>query len=110
MLELNQLEQLLGYEFKDKDLLKTAITHSSYSHVHGGKNYQRLEFLGDSIVDFLVAEELGRRFADADEGKLTKMRVAVVSAPPLSKIVKEKGYDKYIYIGSVNIGEKIRSD
>ena len=64
MFDLQQLEKLLGYEFNNKDLLKTAVTHSSYSHIHGGKNYQRLEFLGDSIVDFLVAEELGRRFAD----------------------------------------------
>ena len=110
MFDLQQLEKLLGYEFNNKNLLKTAVTHSSYSHIHGGKNYQRLEFLGDSIVDFLVAEELGRRFADADEGRLTKMRVAVVSAPPLAKIVEEKGFDKFLYIGAVNVGEKIRSD
>ena len=47
MFDLQQLEKLLGYEFNNKDLLKTAVTHSSYSHIHGGKNYQRLEFLGD---------------------------------------------------------------
>ena len=110
MFDLSQLEKLLGYEFKDKNLLKTALTHSSYSHIHGGENYQRLEFLGDSIVDFLIAEELGKRFASADEGKLTKMRGAVVSASPLSKVVQEKGFDKYLYIGAVNLSEKIRSD
>ena len=110
MFDLKQLEKLLGYEFIDKDILKTALTHSSYSHIHGGDNYQRLEFLGDSIVDFLVAEELGKRYPNAHEGELTKMRGAVVSASPLSKIVQEKGYDAHLLIGSVNVSEKIRSD
>ncbi|MDE5990475.1 MAG: ribonuclease III [Clostridia bacterium] len=110
MFDIRELEKLLGYEFSNKDLLKTALTHSSFSHIHGGQNYQRLEFLGDSIVDFLVAEELSKRYANADEGLLTKMRGAVVSASPLSKIVQEKGYDKYLNIGAVNVSEKIRSD
>lgn len=110
MFDINALEKLLGYEFNDKNLLRTALTHSSYSHIHGGENYQRLEFLGDSIVDFLVAEELGKRFPTAHEGELTKMRGAVVSASPLSNIVQQKGYDKYLNIGAVNVSEKVRSD
>ncbi|MDE6614280.1 MAG: ribonuclease III, partial [Clostridia bacterium] len=109
---MTALEQLLGYEFQDKNLLKTALTHSSYSHIHGGDNYQRLEFLGDSILDFLIAEELCKRFDKEKyhEGELTKMRSAVVSEKPLSKIVQEKGYDKHLLIGAVNVSDKVRSD
>ena len=112
MFDIQALERLLGYEFKNKELLRTAMTHSSYSHIHGGDNYQRLEFLGDSILDFLVAEELCKRFDKEKyhEGELTKMRGAVVSASPLSKIVQEKGYDKYLNIGAVDVSEKVRSD
>ncbi|MBD5086725.1 MAG: ribonuclease III [Clostridiales bacterium] len=112
MFDIQALERLLGYEFKNKELLRTAMTHPSYSHIHGGDNYQRLEFLGDSILDFLVAEELCKRFDKEKyhEGELTKMRGAVVSASPLSKIVQEKGYDKYLNIGAINVSEKVRSD
>lgn len=110
MNDLKELEKLLGYEFSDKELLKRALTHPSYSHIHGGENYQRLEFLGDSIVDFLVAEELCKIYPNADEGALSKMRGAVVSCRPLSDIVKEKGYDRFLNSGAVNVGEKIRSD
>ena len=112
MFDIQALERLLGYEFKNKEFLRIAMTHPSYSHIHGGDNYQRLEFLGDSILDFLVAEELCKRFDKEKyhEGELTKMRGAVVSASPLSKIVQEKGYDKYLNIGAVNVSEKVRSD
>ena len=110
MFDITALEKLLGYEFKNKELLRTAMTQSTYSHIHGGDNYQRLEFLGDSILGFLVAEELCKRFPDVHEGELTKMRGAVVSESPLSKIVQEKGYDKYLNIGAVNVSDKMRSD
>ena len=108
--DIQALERLLGYEFKDKELLRRAMTHSTYSHTNGGDNYERLEFLGDSILGFLVAEELCKKFPNVDEGKLTEMRKAIVSASPLSKIVQEKGYDKYLNIGAVNVSEKVRSD
>ncbi|MDE6189950.1 MAG: ribonuclease III [Clostridia bacterium] len=110
MLDFKEFEKILGYEFKNKELCEAALTHSSYSHIHGVENYQRLEFLGDSIVDFLVAEALCVEYPDAAEGELTKMRGAVVSAAPLSNIVKEKGFDKFLKIGAVTVSEKIRSD
>ncbi|MDE7348471.1 MAG: ribonuclease III, partial [Clostridia bacterium] len=54
---MKDIETLIGYNFDDKSLLQRALTHPSYSHIHGGQNYQRLEFLGDSIVDFVIADE-----------------------------------------------------
>ena len=58
---MNELERLIGYTFKDKSLLEMALTHSSYSHKYGEEDYQRLEYLGDSILDFVVADELYKK-------------------------------------------------
>ncbi len=107
---MKDIQSLIGYSFKSKELLDKALTHTSYSHIHGGENYQRLEFLGDSIVDFLVAEELCKAYPQVDEGKLTKMRGAVVSATPLAQVVKERGYDSHIKLGFGDLSDKIRSD
>lgn len=107
---MEDIETLIGYIFVDKSLLQRALTHPSYSHIHGGKNYQRLEFLGDSIVDFVIADELCKVYHDLDEGKLTKMRGAIVSAAPLASVVKDKGYDKYLKMGFGQLSDNIRSD
>lgn len=107
---MQEFETLIGYKFVDKSLLQRALTHPSYSHIHGGENYQRLEFLGDSILDFLIADELYKLYSNLDEGKLTKMRGAIVSASPLASIVKQKGYDKYLKLGFGELGDNIRSD
>ena len=107
---MQDIEKLIGYYFENKDLLQRALTHPSYSHIHGGENYQRLEFLGDSIVDFIIADELCKAYPDLDEGKLTKMRCAIVSAPPLATAVKASGLDKYIRMGFGELGDNIRSD
>ncbi len=64
MFDFDGIQTLIGYTFKDAEILERAFTHSSYSHTRGGKDYQRLEFLGDSIIDFLIAEELCRRYPD----------------------------------------------
>ena len=107
---MQDIESLIGYRFVDKGLLQRALTHPSYSHIHGDESYQRLEFLGDSIVDFIIADELCKAYPDFDEGKLTKMRGAIVSASPLASVVKEKGYDKYLKMGFGELSDNIRSD
>lgn len=107
---MKDIQEILGYTFKDKSLLEMALTHSSYSYKYGEEDYQRLEYLGDSIVDFVVADELYKRYPHADEGVLTKMRGAIVSSSPLGQVVKEKGYDKYLRVGYGTISEKTYSD
>ena len=82
-MNIQTIEKNIGYVFKDKELLREALTRSSYSFGHGGRNYDRLEYLGDALLDFTVAEELYRRFPEADEGELTRRRVALVSEEPL---------------------------
>lgn len=85
--EIAFIENAIGYVFKDKTLLSRAFTHSSYSTIPG-KNYEDLEFLGDSIVGFVVAEKLYQTYPDKDEGVLTKMRIKLVSEKPLSDAIE----------------------
>lgn len=80
MKDLAPLEENLGYTFQDRNLLRLALTHSSYAnetHARGGSN-ERLEFLGDSILGFVVADYLYRNFPNWPEGHLTKTRAALV--------------------------------
>lgn len=98
MNELKGLEKAVGYVFKDKNLLLTAVTHPTYANEHRTESYQRLEYLGDAILDFVVAEDLYARFPGADEGVLTTKRIAAVSAAPLMKKARELGFEKYIKV------------
>ena len=75
----------LGYEFKNKRLLKCALTHISYANENNIESNQRLEFLGDSILSFIVAEKLYELYPKADEGELTKMRAALVCEKSLAE-------------------------
>lgn len=79
------LARRLGYEFRNPALIEQALTHRSY----GGAHYERLEFLGDSIVNFLVGEALFHRFPQAREGDLSRMRAGLVKGATLAEIARE---------------------
>ncbi len=93
------LEKKIGYRFKNKDLLKLALTHSSYngekSHLH---NYERLEFLGDSILGFTAAEYFYKTLSDRPEGELTKIRANAVCEKSLAKFARSIDLGSYLYI------------
>ena len=89
IVDLSKAEQAIGYKFKDKDLLATAFTHSSFSNKHGGKNNERLEFLGDSVLGFVIADYLYRKNSSSDEGDMTKMKQSIVSSLPLAEVSKK---------------------
>jgi len=80
--ELKILEKSIKYKFKDDNLLTLAMTHRS----HSGKNNERLEFLGDSILNFVVADLLFKKFNDLNEGDLSRLRSQLVKEEPLSKL------------------------
>ncbi len=73
---LQHIEDALGYSFRNKDLLAVALTHSSYANEHGGgaEHNERLEFLGDAVLELCVSSELFTRFSEVREGDLTRMR------------------------------------
>ena len=78
MRPLEEYEALIGYRFRDRTLLETALTHSSYANEKKCRSYERLEFLGDSVLGFLTAEYLFSHFPQLPEGELTKTRASLV--------------------------------
>ena len=80
--DYEKLESNIGYCFKDKDLLINALTHTSYANEHkhkGMKDNERLEFLGDAVLELLSSEYLYKNMKDMPEGKMTKLRASPVS-------------------------------
>lgn len=91
----NELETLLGYRFNDPQLLKVALTHRSY----GGEHNERLEFLGDSIVNFVIAEILFKQFKTASEGELSRWRASLVNRTALADLAKSFSLSQYLILG-----------
>lgn len=97
------LDEVLGYKFKDREVLKTALTHSSYANEASVESNERLEFLGDSVLGFIVARILFECYPQEPEGVLSKMRGAIVSSSNFAKLAREHELDKEILLG---IGEE----
>jgi len=104
----DQLEQVLGYQFRDHSLLAQAMTHRSWAHEQVSPRSQRdarhlhneaLEFLGDSILGLVVAEYLFRAYPHATEGELSRMKHRLVSAPTLAKASTELGLGEFVRFG-----------
>ncbi len=96
------LEKALGYEFKDKTLLKRALTHSSYANeqkINKLGDYERLEFLGDAVLELVSSEFFYHQFPDLPEGQLTKKRSSYVCEPALAYCARDFELDKYILLG-----------
>jgi ribonuclease-3 len=102
--KLVALERLLGYSFKDKELLKRALIHRSFAFEKDtGENYEVLEFLGDAVIGLIVSEELIKRFPEKSEGELSQIRAFLVSEPSLSKLARTINLGQFLYLGK---GEK----
>ena len=97
------LEQKINYTFKEQALLQLALTHCSFSAEHGIQNNQRLEFLGDAVVDAVICSHIYHRYPSFDEGKLTRLRVSIVSEEPLALAAEELELNRFILLG---VGEK----
>jgi ribonuclease-3 len=90
-----QLEDRLSYTFKNKQLIIEALTHKSYKKPY---NNERLEFLGDAVLDLIVGEFLFEKFSDSDEGILSKIRASLVNESGFTLLAKSINLGKYIYI------------
>jgi ribonuclease-3 len=102
---IQRAEEIIGYNFKDKDLLIQALTHpSAIEEDPIGGSYERLEFLGDSLLGAFIAFAIYERFPDFDEGALTRIKVALVSGGMLSKRAEELGFADIIIFGSSERG------
>ncbi|MBQ8428275.1 MAG: ribonuclease III, partial [Clostridia bacterium] len=108
--EVSLLEKTIGYTFKDKTLLQTALTHSTYAHVHGVEDNERLEYLGDSVLQFIVTEK--QYFSEKrKEGELTQLRQSEVCEAALLKAVEDMRLGDWLrYEGKEqNVGKKTMS-
>ncbi|MBN2721965.1 MAG: ribonuclease III [Campylobacterales bacterium] len=91
----SQLERQLGYVFNDKQLIIEALTHRSFKKPY---NNERLEFLGDAVLDLIVGEYLYNKFKDSDEGTLSKIRASLVNESGFALLAKILNLGKYIYL------------
>ncbi len=96
----SDLEEALGYRFESRDLLRTALTHRSYANERGeDENYERLEFLGDSVLGLIAAQWLFQRFPDESEGQLAKLKSFLVSAAALADHARSIDLGPRLYLG-----------
>ena len=99
--ELTPLQGSLRYKFKDLELLNKALTHKSYSNetLLSVKNNERLEFLGDSVIDLIVGDYMFLTYQDLPEGSLSKIRAAVVNESCLAKLAQGIDLGHYLLLG-----------
>lgn len=97
-----RLEEKIGYTFKDKALLKTALTHSSYANESRDKRVEcneRVEFLGDSVLSLVTSDYIYRQYRQTPEGELTKIRATVVCEQALHEVATNLGINDYLLLG-----------
>lgn len=110
---IESIESIIGYSFKNKDLIVQAITHSSYANerrINIIPDYERLEFLGDAVLELTVSDFLYSQSDEYKEGMMTRMRAALVCEQSLSACIKENGIYKFILLskGEENTGGRQR--
>ncbi len=111
-MKISEFQSVIGYEFKNRNIIKTALTHSSYANERGqGECNERLEFLGDSVLGIITAEYFYHNLNHLPEGEMTKKRAACACEKSLYKFAKEINLGKYIYLGrgEENMGGRDRA-
>ncbi len=100
--DLRELEQETGYIFRDRDLFRQALTHSSYANEHRLSKAdcnERLEFLGDAVLELVCSDYLYRNYGDKPEGEMTKLRASIVCEPTLALCAEELKLGEYLLLG-----------
>ena len=99
-----KIERNIAYTFANKHLLQTALTHTSYANSHGIESNEKLEYLGDSILEFITSKYLYNHFTNLTEGEMTKVRATVVCEQSLYEIATKLGFSDFLITGG---GEKV---
>ena len=109
-MNLEEFEKEIEYKFKNKELLKNALTHTSYAYEHNIPSNEKLEFLGDSILEFISSDYIYNNYKKLKEGEMTKVRATVVCEKSLYKIAQKRNFGSYVYLGKseVNTGGRNR--
>lgn len=106
---MEKFEENIGYKFKNQELLKKALTHTSYAYEKGVASNEKLEFLGDSILEFISSKYLYANYPKLNEGEMTKVRATVVCESSLFKVAMKHNFSDFLYLGKseiVNGGRK----
>lgn len=109
-IELEEFEKNIEYTFRNKSLLKTALTHTSYANEQNIESNEKLEFLGDAILEFITSDYIYKKYKYLKEGEMTKVRASVVCEESLYKIAIRHNFSDFLYLGKSEIfsGIKIR--
>lgn len=111
-MRLNIVQEKLGYKYNDLSLLKLALTHKSYAYENGSINNndynERIEYLGDAILEHVISETLYLDKKIYSEGEMTKKRAAIVCETSLSLALRKTGIDEYIYLGKCELQSVIK--
>ena len=102
LMKNSELEKIIGYRFKNQDLLTQALCHSSYANEHFHlkmKHNERLEFLGDAVLEMISSNYLFLHYPDLSEGKLSSFRASIVCEPTLAGCAREIGIDRCLMLG-----------
>lgn len=97
---MKELEKIIGYRFKNSEILKTALAHSSYANEYRCQSYERLEFLGDSVLSIIISEYLYGEMKSISEGELSRIRASLVCEESLASLAKELGFGEFVLLGN----------
>lgn len=98
-MDFSSLEKNIEYVFNNKMLLKKALTHTSYAYENGIESNEKLEFLGDSILEFISSKYIYNKYPNLKEGEMTKVRAAVVCEKSLYKVACRHNFSDFLYLG-----------
>lgn len=97
--DIDEFEKRLGYKFKNRELCLTALTHTSYANENKCVSYERLEFLGDAVLQMLTSKYIYKNYPDFPEGKMSRLRANIVCEETLCRIAEKIGIDKAARLG-----------
>ena len=106
-MSLEKLEKNIGYTFKNKSLLENALTHTSYANENKVKSNEKLEFLGDSILEFISSKYIYKNYPNLKEGEMTKLRADVVCESSLYKIAQKHNFGEFLFLGKSQTSSNI---
>ena len=102
-------EEKIGYEFKNKSLMQLALTHSSYAHENGRKEYnEKIEYLGDAVLELISSEYIFKTFSKLSEGEMTKARAYAVCEESLAEVANRYGFSDFLQVGKCEAKENGR--
>lgn len=105
-MNFDELEKSIGYTFRDKELLKKALTHTSYAYENKIESNEKFEFLGDSILEFISSKYIYNNYNHLKEGEMTKVRADVVCENSLYEVANKHNFSDFLYLGKSQISNE----